>query len=108
MTVKQAECHIAILPTLGISPTRKRMAEVSMDIFAGMCAGPQPIKLVIKGKNFRRVMELMTLHEKPDADIAQRVRESVLSSEVEGMTDEEAAAWARASFVQELKDMSEE
>ena len=106
MTVKQAECHITILPTLDAQPIRKRTAEVRMSIFSGMCAGPQPIKLVIKGENFKRVMELMTLHQQSDEEIVKTVRDSILASEVEDMTDEEACAWVRGNVIDELKELA--
>jgi len=106
MAVKQAKCDINILPILDAQPTRRRTAEVRMDILAGMSAGSQPIKLIIKGENFKRVMELMTLQAKPDAELAEIARSSALASEVEGMTVEETAAWVRGNVLDELKEMS--
>ncbi len=108
MTVKYAECHITITPTLDAQPTRKRMAEVRMNILSGMSAGPRPIKLTITGDHFKRVMELMTLFQQPDEEIVKTVRDSILASEVEGMTDEEACEWVRGNIIEELKELSGE
>ena len=79
-----------------------------MDILSGMSAGPQPIKLVIKGENFKRVMELMSLYQQHDEEIVKTVRESILADEVEGKTDEEAAEWVRGNVLAELKEMAGE
>ena len=106
MAVKQAECHITILPILDVQPIRKRTAEVHMDILTGVGAGPQPIKLIIKGENFKRVMELMTLHQQSDEEIVKTVRSSILASEVEAITDEEACAWVRGNVIEELKELA--
>jgi len=106
MTVKQAECHITILPTLDAQPIRKRTAEVNMDISMGMSTGPQPIKLTIKGENFMHVMELVARVQLPDSEIVEKVRDSILASEVEDMTDEEACAWVRGNAIDELKELA--
>lgn len=101
-----AECNIVICPVLEAKPIRKRMAEVDVKIFSSQSAGtPQPITLIIKGENFVRVMELMTVYRKTDEEIAEVVRTSILASEVEGMTDEETAAWARGNIVSEIQEM---
>ena len=101
-----AECNIVISPVMEVKPIRKRMAEVNVEIFSSQSAGtPQPITLVIKGANFVRVMELMAVYRKTDEELAEGVRTSILASEVEGMTDEEAAAWARGNIVTELQEM---
>lgn len=106
-----AECNIVIQPTVTAKPTRKRFAEVNMDILSGMSVGPapmEPITLVIKGGNWSRVLELMTLYHKSDEEIVEKVRDSVLADEVEGMTVEETAAWVRDNVMAELSEMSGE
>lgn len=108
MAVKQATCDIVISPALGAKSTRRRAAEVNMDVFAGMSAGPQPIKLVIKGENLARVIELLALHKKTDAELAEAVHGTELASEVEGKTVEEIAAWVRGNVLAELQEMAGE
>lgn len=122
-----AECNIVISPVLEAKPLRKKTAEVNMEIFSSQSAGGQkPITLIIKGQNFARVMELMTLYHKLDSEIAKAVGGSVLASEVPrtktwrrwvpgllrrllgiaALTDEEVAAWARGNIVTELEEMA--
>ena len=108
MAVKQATCDIVIAPTLGAKSTRRRAAEVNMDIFAGISAGPQPIRLVIKSKNLARVIELLALYKKSDAELAEAVHGTELASEVEGKTIEEIAAWVRGNVLAELQEMARE
>ena len=102
-----AECNIEINPTIDAKNTRKRDAEVSMDIFTsqGVNKKDEPITLVIKGANFSRVWELMTVYHKSDEEIAEKARRSLLAKEVEGMNDEDAASWARNNILEELKEM---
>ena len=101
-----AECNIVIWPVLEAKQTRKRMAEVDVKVFSSQSAGiPQPITLIVKGANFVRIMELMAVYRKTDEELAEGVRASILASEVEEMTDEEAAAWARGNIVSEIQEM---
>jgi len=77
-----------------------------MDILSSQGVGPpKEIKLVIKGEAFRHVMELMTTYHKGDEILAEKVRDSVLASEVEGMPVGETAAWVRQNIVDELEEM---
>ena len=102
-----AECNIEINPTIDAKVTRKRDAEVNMDIFTsqGVNKKAEPITLVIKGANFSRIWELMSVYHKTDEELAEKVRGSALMHEVEGMNDEEAAAWARNNILSELQEM---
>jgi len=102
-----AECNIVISPVLEAKPLRKKTAEVNMEIFSSQSAGGQkPITLIIKGENFARVVELMTAYHQPDEALVKKVRGSILAFEVEGMSDEEVAAWARGNIVTELEEMA--
>ena len=101
-----ATCNIVISPVLEVKPIRKKTAEVNMDILSGMNAGQKPITLIIRGENFARVMELMTVYHQTDEALVKKVRDSILASEVEGMTDEEVAAWARGNVITELQEMA--
>jgi hypothetical protein len=78
-----------------------------MNILADLNAGPEPIKLVIKGENLARVVELITLSKKTDEELAKVVRGSILASEVEGKTVEETAAWVRNNVLMELMEMGD-
>lgn len=102
-----AECNIEINPTVDAKNTRKRAAEVSMDIFTsqGVNKKADPITLVIKGANFSRVWELMSVYHKTDEELAEKARSSSLSCLLDGMSTEEVAAWARTNILEELKDM---
>ena len=102
-----AECNIEINPTISAKNTRKRGAEVSMDIFTsqGVNKQAEPITLVIKGAPFAHVYKLIDVYHKTDEELAEKARRSLLAKEVEGMTDEEAASWARNNILDELKDM---
>ena len=104
--IKYARCDIDISFGLGVKPTRRRTAKVDMNILTGMSTGPKPVKLVIKGKNLRRVTELMTLYSGPDADLAKLVRDSPWASEVKGKTVEEIAARVRKDVLKELREMA--
>jgi len=106
MAKKYAECNIVISPDVFMKPVRRRMATVNMEIMTSQGVGEiEPITLIIKGNNFQRVMELMTLHSQPDEEIAKVARNSVLADEIEGMTDEETAAWVRQNVIDELNEM---
>ena len=102
-----AECNITIEPTVAAKPTRRRMAEVDMEIVTSQAVNaPKPIKLVIKGANFRRVLELLSLHQKTDEELAKVIRGSILADEVKDKTLEETAAWVRKNVLDELTEMS--
>jgi len=105
-----AECDITINPVVDVTPGRKRFGEVRVDILTsqGVNDTAKPITLVIKGEGFARVMELVTTYHKPDEALAEKVRASVLADEVEGMSVEEVAAWARNNLMTELEDMAGE
>ena len=101
-----AECDIVMSPALSVKPLRKRMAEINVDIMSSQGVNPpKPIKLVIKGERFQRVMELMTLNSQPDDVLVKKVRGSLLAKEVKDLTDEEAAAWVRQNIIAELTEM---
>jgi len=102
-----AECNIEINPTIDAKNTRKREAQVNMDIFTsqGVNKEAKPITLVIKGVPFAKIYKLVDVYHKTDEELAEKARGSLLAKEVEGMSDEEAAAWARNNILDELKDM---
>ena len=102
-----AECNIEINPTVDAKSTRKKSAEVNMEIFSsqGVSTGTKPITLVIKGANFSHVWELMSAFHKTDEELAEKARGSLLAHEVEGMSDEETAAWVRQNIIAELTEM---
>jgi len=102
-----AECNIVINPTIDVKSTRKRMAEVSMDIVTSQSVGPsmKPITLIIKGGNITHVWKLMEVYHKSDEELAEKARGSALSDIVKGMTVAETAAWARNNILDELKEM---
>lgn len=104
--VVYATCNIVMKPVVRPKPTRARLASINMDIVSRQAAGlPAPITIVIKGKRFARVVELMTLYQQPDDVIAKKTRNSVLHSEVEGMDDEQIAEWVRGNIIAELEEM---
>ena len=102
-----AECNIVINPVIDIKPLRKRLAEINVDIFTsqGVNETAKPITLVLKGENFARVAELMTAFSQTDEVLAEKVRGSVLAPEVEGLSVEEVAAWARGNILAEMAEM---
>jgi len=105
--IKWGEVDIVISPAVGVKPTRVREATVDMDILTSQSVNaPKPITLVIKGANFRRVLELLSLHGKTDEELAKVVRDSILADEVKGKTLEETAAWVRKNVLDELTEMS--
>ena len=104
--IKYAKCNMVITSALGVKPTRRRMGKVNVNVLTGMSAGPQPVKLVIKGTNIRRVTELMTLYSRPDAELVELVRSSPWASEVKGKTEEEIAAQVRKDVLEELREMA--
>ena len=102
-----AECNIEINPALDAKSTRRKSAEVNMDIVTsqGVNAGSQPITLIIKGGNIQHIWKLMEAYHKTDEELAEKARGSLLAEEVEGMTVEETAAWVRSNILEELKEM---
>ena len=102
-----AECNIVINPAIDMTPSRKKMAEINMEIFSGMNPSDanKPITLVLKGANFAHVMELMTTYHKPDEELAEKAKASVLADEVEGMTVEEIGEWVRGNILTEIAEM---
>lgn len=112
MVKKYATCNIEITPTLTAKPTRKRNAEINIEMKARMKAGPsmQPIKLVIKGENYKRVLRLLALYGKTDEEINALVdqKKLLLGSEVKDKKPEEIAAWVRGGVLSELRDLAGE
>ncbi len=105
--IKYATCNIVISPTVTAKSTRKKIAEVNMEIVTSQTVNaPKPINLVIKSEHFARIIELLTAFGKPDEELNKVLQDSILASEVEGKTVEETAAWARKNIVAELEDMS--
>ena len=106
-----AECNIVINPAMDAKSTRRIPGEVNMQIFSSQGVNaPKPIKLVIKGagaslKTLSRVMGLMGEFHKTDEELAEKVRASILASEVDGMSTEEVAKLVRDNIVDELKEM---
>ena len=101
-----AECNIVINPTVDAKSTRKIPGEVNMEIFSSQGVNaPKPTTLIIKGGNLAHIWKLMEVLHKSDEELAEKARGSALSQLVEGMTDAEAATWARDNIIQELKDM---
>jgi len=101
-----AECNIVINPTVDAKSTRKIPGEVNMEIFSSQGVNaPKPITLIIKGGNLAHIWKLMEVLHKSDEELAEKARGSALADLVEGMTDAEAATWARNNIIQELKDM---
>lgn len=81
-----------------------------MDIHSGCQAAsaPRPITVVIRGEKLGRVVGLLALNQKTDAELAALVRASPLADEVADKTDTEAAAWVRGNVIDELREMAEE
>ena len=103
-----AECNIVLDSTLGVKGGAKKSAQVNMDIFTSQGVNKvaeEPITLVIKGADLSHVWQLMSVFHKSDEELAEKARGSLLSDEVEGMTDEETAAWVRQNILDELTEM---
>ena len=101
-----AECNIVINPTVDAKSIRKIPGEVNMEIFSSQGVNaPRPITLIIKGGNLAHIWKLMEVLHKSDEELAEKARGSALSPLVEGMTDAEAATWARNSIIKELQEM---
>ena len=101
-----ATCDIVITPTAAVKPLRKRSAEIDVEIFSSQGAGEmKPITVTLKGAGIQHVFDLMTVYHKTDEELAEKVRGSALSGMVEGMSTEEAAAWARGNILEEFAGM---
>ena len=107
MARKHATCNIEMTAGMAAKPVRRRAGQMHVEIVTSQAMdAPKPITLRIKGGNLARVMELMSAYQQTDSELAQKVRASVLASEVEGMTTEEVANWARGSILDELGEMA--